>query len=155
MDEPHGALVLTAYGQVDIDSDRELERDSQSPLPFLRTSKLTIADDALNAFAVQHCGIRRDRTALIDLMHGLADHMVYNPGATTVDTTAAEAFAGGGGVCQDHTHAFLACARSHLKLAVGLDYLDACPVRGMRRGGGAESMLARVQVTSLFQVQHQ
>ncbi|PNB76813.1 transglutaminase, partial [Pseudomonas sp. FW305-BF6] len=37
----------------------------------------------------------------------------------------------------------------------GLDYLDACPVRGMRRGGGAESMLARVQVTSLFQVQHQ
>ncbi|MNO06501.1 hypothetical protein D3C81_2282980 [compost metagenome] len=43
----------------------------------------------------------------------------------------------------------------HLKLAVGLDYLDACPVRGMRRGGGAEQMQARVQVSSMVQVQHQ
>ena len=30
----------------------------------------------------------------------------------------------------------------HLKLAVGLDYLDACPVRGVRYGGGEESMHA-------------
>lgn len=30
----------------------------------------------------------------------------------------------------------------HLKLAVGLDYLDACPVRGVRYGGGVESMHA-------------
>lgn len=202
MDEPHEALVLTAYGQVEIDPDRELERDSQSPLPFLRTSRLTKVDDALIAFARLHCGNWRDRAALIDLMHGLADHMLYSPGTTTVDTTAAEAFAGAGGVCQDHTHAFLACVRSlgiparyvsgylctdyenhlashawaevwlddgwysfdvsnrltrpdrHLKLAVGLDYLDACPVRGMRSGGGAESMQARVQVTSLYQIQH-
>ncbi len=43
----------------------------------------------------------------------------------------------------------------HLKLAVGLNYLDACPVRGMRRGGGAEQMQARVQVSSMVQVQHQ
>lgn len=28
----------------------------------------------------------------------------------------------------------------HIKLAVGFDYLDACPVRGVRYGGGAESM---------------
>ena len=34
----------------------------------------------------------------------------------------------------------------HLKLAVGLDYLDACPVRGVRRGGGAEAMQASVHV---------
>ncbi|MNH30151.1 Transglutaminase-like superfamily protein [compost metagenome] len=127
-------------------------------------------------------------------MQGLADHMPYSPGATSVGTTAIESFAGGAGVCQDHTHAFLACARSlgiparyvsgylctedethlashawaeawideawysfdvtnrltrperHLKLAVGLDYLDACPVRGVRRGGGVESMQASVQV---------
>jgi hypothetical protein len=35
----------------------------------------------------------------------------------------------------------------HLKLAIGLDYLDACPVRGMRRGGGSEQMHARVYVS--------
>jgi transglutaminase-like putative cysteine protease len=203
MDEPHGALILSAYGEVDIDQSLEVESDSQSPLPFLRASHLTSADEALLTFAVKQCGVRRDRAALIDLMHGLIDHMPYSPGATAVDSTAAQAFAGRAGVCQDHTHAFLACSRSlgiparyvsgylctedeshlashawaeawlddgwysfdvtnrlarperHLKLAVGLDYLDACPVRGMRRGGGAESMLARVQVTSLVQVQHQ
>ena len=30
----------------------------------------------------------------------------------------------------------------HLKLAVGIDYLDACPVRGLRIGGGYEDMCA-------------
>ena len=133
--------------------------------------------------------------ALIDLMQALNQHMAYTPGATEVDTSAAQAFARRAGVCQDHTHAFLACARSlgiparyvsgylysensehlashawaeawlddawysfdvtnqlsrperHLKLAVGLDYLDACPVRGMRRGGGCEQMHAKVLVS--------
>jgi len=128
-------------------------------------------------------------------MQALNQHMAYTPGATEVDTSAAQAFARRAGVCQDHTHAFLACARSlgiparyvsgylysensehlashawaeawlddawysfdvtnqlsrperHLKLAVGLDYLDACPVRGMRRGGGCEQMHAKVLVS--------
>jgi len=203
IDEPHDALMLSAHGDVDIDQTLEVEHDTQSALPFLRSSKLTAIDDALRGFAIRHCGARRDRTALIDLMNGLADHIAYTPGATAVDTVAAEAFANRAGVCQDHTHAFLACARSlgiparyvsgylctedeshlashawaeawlgdgwysfdvtnrlarperHLKLAVGHDYLDACPVRGMRRGGGAESMLARVQVSSLPQAQQQ
>lgn len=35
---------------------------------------------------------------------------------------------------------------AHLKLAVGMDYHDACPVRGVRRGGGSERMLADVRV---------
>ncbi|AUM69915.1 transglutaminase family protein [Pseudomonas fluorescens] len=203
MDEPHGALVLTAYGEVEIHQSIAMEPDHQSPLPFLRTSRLTQADETLSAFAIEQCAGRRDRSALTDLMNGLAARMPYSPGTTAVNSTAAEAFAGGAGVCQDHTHAFLACARSlgiparyvsgylctddeshlashawaeawlddgwysfdvtnrltvpdrHLKLAVGLDYLDACPVRGMRRGGGAEQMQARVQVSSMVQVQHQ
>lgn len=36
---------------------------------------------------------------------------------------------------------------AHLKLAVGMDYHDACPVRGVRRGGGNERLLADVRVT--------
>jgi transglutaminase-like putative cysteine protease len=32
----------------------------------------------------------------------------------------------------------------HVRVAVGLDYLDAAPVRGARRGGGAETMEVRV-----------
>ena len=30
----------------------------------------------------------------------------------------------------------------HIRLAVGADYLDACPVRGVRSGGGEEQMIA-------------
>ncbi|RMQ41687.1 Transglutaminase-like domain protein [Pseudomonas cichorii] len=208
LDEPHEAIIIGARGQVEIDETREAEHESQSALPFLRFTRLTEADDAMRAFAARECHKRTDRTGLIDLMQALNQHIVYTPGATEVDTSAAQAFAGRSGVCQDHTHAFLACARSlgvparyvsgylysddsdhlsghawaeawidgawysfdvtnqlsiparHLKLAVGLDYLDACPVRGMRRGGGYEHMHAKVSVSPMvsatqIQVQHQ
>ncbi|RUQ42093.1 transglutaminase family protein, partial [Corynebacterium pseudodiphtheriticum] len=112
LDEPHDAVIIGARGQVDIDELREAEHESQSAFPFLRSTRLTEPDKALRSFAEQHCRQRRDRSALIDLMYALNQSMVYTPGATAVDTSAAEAFAGRAGVCQDHTHAFLACARS-------------------------------------------
>ncbi|MGF6591349.1 transglutaminase family protein [Pseudomonas sp. 2835] len=203
LEEPHSDLVIGARGLVDIDESREAEHELQSPLPFLRFTRLTEADEALRSFASQQCRKRRDRSALIELMNALNQRMAYRPGSTAVDTSAAQAFAGGAGVCQDHTHAFLACARSlgvparyvsgylfdsdsqqmashawaeawledawysfdvtnqlarperHLKLAVGLDYLDACPVRGMRRGGGFEQMHAKVLVTPTLNAQQQ
>ncbi|SDQ50047.1 Transglutaminase-like enzyme, putative cysteine protease [Pseudomonas sp. UC 17F4] len=203
LEEPHSDLVIGARGLVDIDESREAEHELQSPLPFLRFTRLTEADEALRAFASQHCRKRRDRSTLIELMNALNQRMAYRSGSTAVDTSAAQAFAGGAGVCQDHTHAFLACARSlgiparyvsgylfdsdsqqmashawaeawledawysfdvtnqlarperHLKLAVGLDYLDACPVRGMRRGGGFEQLHAKVLVTPTLNAQQQ
>ncbi|OQW43914.1 MAG: hypothetical protein A4S16_05365 [Proteobacteria bacterium SG_bin6] len=33
---------------------------------------------------------------------------------------------------------------AYLRVAIGLDYLDAAPIRGTRRGGGAESLAVRV-----------
>ncbi|UVE16228.1 transglutaminase family protein [Pseudomonas sp. LS44] len=203
LDEPHESIVIGARGQVDIDEQREAEHEDGSALPFLRQTRLTQADEALRGFAVQQCKSGADRSALIGLMEALNEQMAYKPGATQIDTTAAEAFAGRAGVCQDHTHAFIACARTlgvparyvsgylyngnnsqlashawaeawlddawysfdvtnnlarperHLKLAVGLDYLDACPVRGMRRGGGGEQMHAKVPFASLLAVQAQ
>ncbi|WP_269530881.1 transglutaminase family protein [Chitinimonas sp. BJYL2] len=47
----------------------------------------------------------------------------------------------------DVSNQCLAEAR-HVKLAIGLDYLDACPVRGMRVGGGNEAMLAVARVAA-------
>jgi len=46
----------------------------------------------------------------------------------------------------DVTHAEQAGGR-HCRLAVGRDYLDAAPVRGVRRGGGKESMTVTVRVS--------
>jgi transglutaminase-like putative cysteine protease len=44
-------------------------------------------------------------------------------------------------------------ARTYCRLAVGRDYLDAAPVRGMRQGGGGEKMEASVLVTESAQQQ--
>jgi transglutaminase-like putative cysteine protease len=35
---------------------------------------------------------------------------------------------------------------AHVKIAVGADYLDACPIRGVRTGGGVETMVAQARV---------
>jgi len=37
---------------------------------------------------------------------------------------------------------------NHIKIAVGADYLDACPVRGVRTGGGIETLLAQASVVA-------
>ncbi|MGE7415211.1 transglutaminase family protein [Methylobacterium tarhaniae] len=40
----------------------------------------------------------------------------------------------------------IAVTEAHLRVAIGLDYLDAAPVRGSRTGGGTETMKVRVRV---------
>jgi transglutaminase-like putative cysteine protease len=52
----------------------------------------------------------------------------------------------------DVTHRVSAYGR-YCRLAVGRDYLDACPVRGVRRGGGAEDMHVSVIVAASAQQQ--
>jgi transglutaminase-like putative cysteine protease len=42
-------------------------------------------------------------------------------------------------------------AGRHVRVAVGLDYLDACPVRGFRRGGAGESLDVEVRVNDTAQ----
>jgi transglutaminase-like putative cysteine protease len=43
--------------------------------------------------------------------------------------------------------------RTYCRLAVGRDYLDAAPVRGVRQGGGGEKMEANVLVAESAQQQ--
>ena len=45
--------------------------------------------------------------------------------------------------------------RTYCRLAVGRDYLDAAPVRGVRQGGGGEKMEATVMVAESAQQQQQ
>lgn len=194
LDRPHQEICLTVQGQVDITRDDAEDTDDRlSPLVFTRFSYLTRADEALNDLA--HCHQSASILAgLENLSRDLLERMPFTPGATDVASSAIQAFHGGKGVCQDHTHVFLACCRSlgiparyvsgylftdhtehvashawaevwhdgswhtfdvtnqarspshHLKLAVGLDYMDACPVRGVRYGGGVESLQAIAHV---------
>jgi transglutaminase-like putative cysteine protease len=71
-----------------------------------------------------------------------------HPGDT--DHAASHAWAdvwldGTGWVSFDVANANFA-ASEHCRLAVGRDYLDACPVRGVRHGGGAEAMEVNVRI---------
>lgn len=111
VDQPHSELVIRATGSVEITAD-EVKPGKTNPLYFLRTTRLTEPDFAIREFVEQQ-NLRRslNRSDLIELMHGMRDHMTYVAGSTHVDETAAEAFAKGQGVCQDFVHIFLACCR--------------------------------------------
>jgi transglutaminase-like putative cysteine protease len=41
-----------------------------------------------------------------------------------------------------------AVGERHIKIAVGADYLDACPIRGVRTGGGTETLRAQAEVVA-------
>ena len=58
--------------------------------------------------------------------------------------------ADGGWLSLDVTNRTLVGGK-YCRLAVGRDYMDACPVRGVRRGGGAEQMRVAVSVAASAQ----
>lgn len=207
LDKPHKEIVILAQGIVEIaDNDNSAEEgdawednDVLSPLVFLRSTPLTQASEAIRDFAGQFYQPDAPEESLNELMAALRLKMPYAPGSTQVQDAAADAFARETGVCQDHTHVFLACCRSlqiparyvsgyvystdtqhvamhawaeawlngrwmtfditnntryltqHLKLATGLDYLDACPVRGSRLGGGSEVLFSDAEVRKFSQ----
>jgi transglutaminase-like putative cysteine protease len=54
----------------------------------------------------------RRRAPARALMEDVHARVAFRPGATTTEVTAAEAFARGAGVCQDHAHIVLSAARA-------------------------------------------
>ena len=197
IDEPLEELRLIAQGIVEpSDADGWLPPDDGglSPLVFLAGTRLTGVNDDIRALAGPY-GRAAAHWDLLDIARRIRDAVDYVPGATEVHHDASEALRLGKGVCQDHTHLFIACCQArgiparyvsgyvhtgdadvashawadawlgpehgwysldvtnlqpasmaYCRLAIGRDYLDACPVRGVRRGGGEEVMTVRVCV---------
>lgn len=78
---------------------------------MLRPTHLTQPDERLRYLAREHSVADAQETA--DRLCALVPTVVsYEYGITSVDTTAAEALAGGVGVCQDQAHVMLAMCRS-------------------------------------------
>lgn len=85
-------------------------REAVHPFTYLRDTTATEPDEAIRALASSVEGA--DGLALAHaLSAAVADAIHYTPGATHGATTAAEALAGGEGVCQDHAHVLIAAAR--------------------------------------------
>ena len=87
-------------------------REKIRPSSYLRSSHRTEPDASLKVLAADAAKDAGEGT--LSLAHALseavADAISYVPGETQAHTTAAEALAGGAGVCQDHTHALIAVA---------------------------------------------
>lgn len=87
-------------------------RETINPLAYMRETPVTRADPGLRELAAS----ARDTGDPLDLAHALSNavnHAIaFRPGVTESRTTAAEALALGEGVCQDHSHALIAVART-------------------------------------------
>jgi transglutaminase-like putative cysteine protease len=147
-----------------------------SPLLFLRATTLTRADDKLSALAERYrrragtlSGLRELATAakqdlpsadaatlvhafiaccrLLGVPARLVSGYLCAPGVA--DAVAPHAWAEAWVV--DRWRSFDIVQNSivgeaHVKVAVGADYNDACPIRGVRTGGGTETMSAVSQI---------
>lgn len=101
----HGIVETTDYAGV-----LRGHRERVPPVAWLRATSATAADAALTELAR---GISApDALALGHAICAAVGRAIaYRPGVTHAHTTAAEALALGEGVCQDHAHAVIACAR--------------------------------------------
>jgi transglutaminase-like putative cysteine protease len=201
LEEPHRTIEIDVRGVVEMTGEEEFVRfdGTLSPLAYLAPTPLTGANPQMTALARERLGGEGPlRERLYRLAGGVYEAVRYMPGTTSVEDSAAQAFARGQGVCQDQAHVFIACCRAagiparyvsgylcsvdgtdsashawvdawledlqgwlsidvthlkpmgehHCRLAVGRDYRDAAPVRGVRRGGGHEVMDVSVAATS-------
>jgi transglutaminase-like putative cysteine protease len=74
---------------------------------------------------------------------------IYSPHAASTEQMAINAWAEAWVVHRWHGFDIrndLPIGEAHVKIAIGADYLDACPIRGVRTGGGAETLVAQAQV---------
>lgn len=88
------------------------QQGSLRPDYFLRETPLTRMSDAIRDMALSLPGDAGILNRLHDLSAAVGNAVAYRSGATTSRTTAAEAFALGAGVCQDHAQIFIAGARA-------------------------------------------
>ena len=203
LNRPHTDIELRVVGQVVVARSRARAGRRGQPA----AGACLLRADGADPGRRDHPGLHPPRAAdglntpddALALARAICDRVAYEPGMTDVTTAANQVLAMGHGVCQDHAHLFLACARGlgvparyvsgylyttaehaashawadiwlpgagwtsvditnrqfasecHCRLAVARDYDSASPVRGVRNGGGEESMEVTVQVQTAAQ----
>ena len=106
-------IRITASGEVETQDRAGVFGAHQGFCPlwlFLRETPLTAPGDLVSELAKSLTG-DTELARMHTLMEAIHKRVDYIPGTTTTETTAEEALAAKTGVCQDHTHIFLATAR--------------------------------------------
>lgn len=132
--EPHDFFHYCVRGVAETDSSRASGEGLHPMYRFASpyTGISTGAAEFLKSLSLPENPWKRTEI-LSDAVH---DAMQYRPGTTGVKTTAAQAFAGGEGVCQDFAHVFLMLARE--------SGLPARYVNGLTVGEGASHAWCQV-----------
>lgn len=115
---PHGCVRYESEGVVRIDL---AEADTCTAHPLYRyPSTLANMSDEMRDWldakgATREFFVGKDAGSalggVVDLCHAVSGEMAYEPGSTTIATTAAEAFSQRRGVCQDYAHVLVALLR--------------------------------------------
>ena len=110
-----GPVSVVAEGIVDVTDASGVVKGLPCPAPdaiFLRQTDSTRPSPAMLEMTTR---VNSAKGTKLDLLHRLmaeiAEDVTYTIGVTDANTTAAEAFAAGEGVCQDHAHIFLGAVR--------------------------------------------
>jgi len=193
--EPYSQMTIMAQGIVELNLNNQfgVELQGLNTALFLQPTESTTCTEEMKAFAHQHVPVV-SHTYLMKLSEAILQYIPYLTARTSVNTSASDAFSCREGVCQDHSHVFIAMCKylgvparyvsgylfvpqtahlashawaevflnnawycfdtsnqlftpsSHIYVAVGRDYWDVAPVRGVREKGGIESMNSIVQV---------
>ena len=112
---PHRAIDIDVRGVVEMTGEQDFVRfdGTLSPLAYLAPTPLTLASAPMAALASEGLGGGGPlRERLYRLASSVYHAVRYMPGTTSVEDSAAQAFARGQGVCQDQAHVFIACCRS-------------------------------------------
>jgi transglutaminase-like putative cysteine protease len=197
-EQPTRSLTIRVTGEVTTSDTAGVvppDQERLSPLVFLRDTELTKRDKLISVFASEfsaHPPLER----MHRLMAAIHGSVAFEVGVTTPTHSASEVLALGRGVCQDHAHVFIACARHmgvparyvsghlarrdradqeaahawaeawveglgwvgfdpangicpterYVRIATGLDYLGAAPVRGASYGGSGETLAVKLVV---------
>ena len=116
VDRPITALKIFVTGRVLTEDRSGVVGGAPHELPpvvFTRATPLTEPDQALRAFAAEmNGGGGKPLERLHRLNQAIHERLRFDTESTESDTTAAEAFAAGHGVCQDFSHIFISAARA-------------------------------------------
>lgn len=110
----HNTIKVEASGEVMTRDTAGVSGPHQGFAPlwlFGQQTPLTTAGDGIREL-IGSAGEGTDIERLHRLMGTIRERVAYKPGATSVVTPAEEALALKSGVCQDHSHIFIAAARA-------------------------------------------
>ncbi|SPL70122.1 transglutaminase family protein [Acinetobacter stercoris] len=115
-------MVIMAQGVVEIHPDVNMSRDNGqiNPCLFLQPTVSTLHNQEMFDFAKNHVPVVNHRN-LVTLAQALLEHMPYSSFSTNVTTSAIDAFQAQQGVCQDHSHVFIAMCKA---LAIPARYVS-------------------------------